>query len=43
MAEVTKPDADVKHYRYLELKNSIKALLISDPRIDITSGACQRT
>lgn len=36
---VTKPPVDVKHYRYIVLSNSIKALLISDPRIDCTSGA----
>lgn len=36
--KVTKPVADVKSYRYVVLKNSIKALLISDPRIDITPG-----
>jgi hypothetical protein len=36
--DVRKPDADVKQYRFVVLNNSLKALLISDPRIDITQG-----
>lgn len=38
--EVAKPAVDEKQYRYVVLKNSIKALLISDPRIDTTPGVC---
>jgi hypothetical protein len=36
--QVRKPDVDVKQYRFVVLKNSLKALLISDPRIDIKQG-----
>ena len=39
--EVEKPDLDKRNYRVLELKNGLKAVLVSDPLAD-KSAACLR-
>jgi hypothetical protein len=36
--QVRKPDVDVKQYRFVVLENSLQALLISDPKLDVTKG-----
>ena len=37
--EIVKPDLDKNEYRYIELDNKMKVLLISDPLTSIASGS----
>lgn len=40
MTVFEKPSVDACEYRYLELKNGVRALLVRDPEADKAAAAC---